>query len=48
MNATGPAAIEASWGIQWVTTGTAMTAIRFIMSSGNIASGTIRVYGILK
>lgn len=27
---------------------TAVTAVRFLMSSGNIASGTIRVYGIAK
>lgn len=48
VNATGPAAIEASWGMQWVTSGTAATALRFIMSSGNITSGTIRVYGVAK
>jgi len=28
--------------------GAAITAVRFQMASGNIASGTIRVYGIVK
>ncbi len=32
----------------WTTTATAMTALRFIMSSGNIVSGTIRAYGVAK
>jgi hypothetical protein len=27
---------------------TALTALRFLMSSGNIASGTIRTYGVAK
>lgn len=30
----------------WVTT-TALTAVRFFLSSGNIASGTITMYGVL-
>jgi hypothetical protein len=33
---------------QYQTLGTALTAIRFKFSTGNIASGTIRVYGIGK
>jgi hypothetical protein len=45
--ASGPAAIQASWGVQWYNA-SAMTALRFIMSSGNIASGTIRAYGVTK
>jgi hypothetical protein len=32
----------------WVTAATAFDAFRFLMSSGNIASGTIRVYGLEK
>ncbi len=32
----------------WTTSGTAMSGLRFIMSSGNIATGTIRIYGIAK
>ncbi len=36
------------WGMSWNTSGTAVTALRFIMSSGNITSGTIRIYGITK
>lgn len=43
-----PLHIVSTWDIQWVTTGTAATALRFIMSSGNIASGTIRIYGMAK
>lgn len=35
-------------GVTWVTTATAVTALRFLMSSGNIASGTIRIYGVAK
>ena len=35
-------------GGQWNNSGTAITAVRFLMSSGNITSGTIRVYGIAK
>ena len=34
-------------GLNWATT-TAYNALRFAFSSGNIASGTIRVYGIAK
>lgn len=33
-------------GIQWVTTGTAVSALRFIPSTGTF-SGTIRIYGIV-
>jgi hypothetical protein len=36
-----------SFGYLWASA-TAVTAIRFLMSSGNIASGIIRVYGIAK
>jgi hypothetical protein len=43
-----PLAVQSSFGMQWTTTGTAVTALRFAMSSGNIASGTIRIYGIAK
>lgn len=32
----------------WETSGTAMTAIRFLMSTGNMTSGIIRCYGIAK
>jgi hypothetical protein len=34
--------------VQYQTLGTALTALRFLFSSGNIASGTIRIYGIAK
>lgn len=44
----GPASRFGVWGAQWVTTGTAVTALRFSMTSGNIASGTIRIYGVEK
>lgn len=43
-----PRAVNAMWGMDWVTTGTAATAVRFIMDSGNIVSGTIRCYGVTK
>lgn len=33
---------------QWNDSATAATAVRFLMSSGNITSGVIRVYGIAK
>lgn len=32
----------------WVTSSSAIDAIQFLMSSGNIASGTVRLYGIRK
>ncbi len=32
----------------WVTSGTAVTAIRFLMETGNIVAGIIRAYGIAK
>lgn len=32
----------------WETSGTALTGIQFLMDSGNIASGTIRIYGVAK
>lgn len=40
-----PRGVIAMIGHQWLTTGTAVTALRFIMSSGNIASGSITIYG---
>lgn len=43
-----PAHVAATIGGAWVTHGTAATAIRFGVDSGNIASGTIRVYGLVK
>jgi hypothetical protein len=33
---------------QWNISGTAQNAVQFLMSTGNIASGTIRIYGIAK
>ncbi len=44
----GTNAAVSSWGGIWLTSGTAVTALRFIMSSGTIASGTIRIYGVSK
>ena len=43
-----PAAVFGSGGLDWITTATAVTGLRFLMSSGNIASGTIRIYGVAK
>ncbi len=43
-----PRNVTATYGMSWVTTGTVVTALRFIMSSGNITSGTIRIYGLVK
>ena len=37
-----------TWLAVWITSGTAATALRFVASSGNIASGTIRIYGVTK
>jgi len=37
-----------TFGMQWVTTATAVSALRFIASSGNIVSGSIRIYGLAK
>lgn len=48
VTSTGPAARQAHWGMQYTTLGTALTALRFIASSGNITSGTIRIYGVAK
>lgn len=48
VTSTGPASQFAVWGMQWITTGTAVTALRFSMTSGNITSGTIRIYGVVK
>lgn len=41
-------AMFSRFGGIWTTAGTAVTALRFLASSGNIASGTIRIYGIAK
>lgn len=43
-----PAEYNGYIGGAWTNTTTAMTAVRFLMSSGNITSGTIRIYGIAK
>ena len=43
-----PAAEMGCGGMDWITAGTAVTALRFLFDSGNIASGTIRVYGMAK
>jgi hypothetical protein len=43
-----PSNIAGTLHFNWLTTGTAVTALRFLMSSGNIASGTIRIYGLAK
>jgi hypothetical protein len=43
----GPASVFGTGGIQYTAT-TAVTALRFITSTGNIVSGTIRIYGIAK
>lgn len=43
-----PAAVHGPFWMQWTTSGTAMTALRFIASSGNITSGVIRIYGVAK
>ena len=43
-----PASVFGTWGMQWTTSGTAATGLRFIASSGNITSGTIRIYGLVK
>jgi hypothetical protein len=43
-----PAAVYGMWGMQYTQAGTALSGIRFIPSTGNIVSGTIRVYGIAK
>lgn len=45
---TAPSSIFYAGGGQWTTLATAVTALRFTTSSGNIASGTIRIYGISK
>jgi hypothetical protein len=43
-----PQGLIAQTGFQWLTTGTAVSGLQFKCSSGNIASGTIRVYGVAK
>jgi hypothetical protein len=44
----GTVLVSGTVGGQWTTHGTAVTALRFIASSGNITSGTIRIYGVAK
>jgi hypothetical protein len=43
-----PQGRNAMWGMQWNNASTPATGLRFIMGSGNIVSGTIRIYGIAK
>ncbi len=43
-----PAAVYAQGGIQYTATGTAISGVRFVSTSGNLNVGTIRVYGIPK
>lgn len=40
-----PRGVIANFTGTWVTTGTPATALRFLMSTGNISSGSITVYG---
>ena len=50
LDLTGPTAAAFNWfagGAVWVTT-TAVDAVQFLFASGNIASGTIRCYGVEK
>ena len=44
----GPNYINSIMDGYWTTSGSAVDGVRFLFSSGNIASGTIRVYGIAK
>lgn len=48
VTSTGPAAVIGTFGMQWTTTATAVTGLRFIASAGNITSGIIRIYGVAK
>ncbi len=48
VTSTGPAAVTGPFGMQYTAIGTALTALRFIASSGNITSGVIRIYGVAK
>jgi hypothetical protein len=43
-----PAHVAYTLGGAWQTDGTAVTALRFLFSAGNIANGTIRIYGLAK
>tara|TARA_R110000868_G_scaffold26547_1_gene102078 strand:- start:90 stop:407 length:318 start_codon:yes stop_codon:yes gene_type:complete len=43
-----PLSIMGQFGMQWTTTATAATGVRFIPSTGTITSGTIRCYGLEK
>jgi hypothetical protein len=46
-NAGGALAVE-DFGASYLATGSAVNAFRVLMSSGNITSGTVRVYGLAK
>jgi methylthioribose-1-phosphate isomerase len=43
----GALAVE-DFGASYLATGSAVNAFRVLMSSGNITSGTVRVYGLAK
>jgi hypothetical protein len=43
---TTPAQVMSNKLITWLNTGTACTGLRFIASAGNIASGSITIYGL--
>ena len=47
-NTTTPAERFGTIGVIWTDVTNAMTGVRFLMSSGNISSGIIRIYGIAK
>ena len=47
-NTTAGAYVNSIMDGQWKTSGSAVDGVRFLFSSGNIASGTIRVYGVAK
>lgn len=46
MHTNGQAYVFRSAG--WVSSGSAVTALRFMLDSGTIASGTVRLYGVAK
>jgi hypothetical protein len=48
IHTTGPTLLFVRLGLTWITAGTAVSALRFIMSSGNITSGSIGLYGVAK
>jgi hypothetical protein len=47
-NSAGPNFVNANMGAAWLNTANALEAVRFLFSSGNITSGTFKVYGIAK